>query len=85
MRKLKEDGYVILGYARKSTTPSDNRVELLNAMCENLRKRSLVQRVYVSPNCDADDRLQERDVKKSDMLNDLDVDGDLQGTNQMVI
>ncbi|KAI9247256.1 hypothetical protein EDC94DRAFT_496553, partial [Helicostylum pulchrum] len=49
IRKLKQEEYSIIRYARKSEGPIDgNRIRLLQLMCERLREISLVEKVFVS-------------------------------------
>ncbi|KAI7902998.1 uncharacterized protein BX663DRAFT_551855 [Cokeromyces recurvatus] len=51
LKHLIEQGYEIVGYARKSPTDTDidNRARLLQLMVANLRERSFATKVYVSP------------------------------------
>lgn len=78
IKSLKEDGYFIVGYARKSTN-----VRLINQMCKNLKERSLVNKVFASVSCNADEELLTRDKKRrEDLLSQINADGDMQGKNR---
>lgn len=47
--EMKKDGYQIIGYCRKSVGETENRVSCLQRMVNILYKRSLVDKVFVSP------------------------------------
>ncbi|GAA5807048.1 hypothetical protein MFLAVUS_000398 [Mucor flavus] len=70
LRKMKEAGYEIIGYARKSKGEKDDmkRVFLLNLMVEKLKTRSLADRVFISPNSFAGDPFNKRDENKREEL-----------------
>lgn len=74
MKKLKEEGYTIVGYCRKSVQAgmSKNHVQLLQTMVQNLRERSLADYVFVSPMENAIIPLHARDKKcNMDILKQL--------------
>lgn len=49
-------------------------------MSQNLNKRSLVSKVFVSVSCKAEDELLTRDKKRNeDLLAKINADGDMQG------
>ncbi|KAL0144890.1 hypothetical protein V8B55DRAFT_1407661 [Mucor lusitanicus] len=78
---LKKEGYIIVGYARKSTTneDDDSRVRLLSQMIRRLRERSLVDKVFVSPRTNANDLMVDRDlVKNEELSRQLNTCGDAQ-------
>ncbi|KAG1099408.1 hypothetical protein G6F62_009907 [Rhizopus arrhizus] len=82
IHKLKDEGYTIVGYARKSPTTDDNknRIALLEAMCNKLKERSEVDHIFVSACSKASDPFIERDIKKdSESLAKLSAIGDTQG------
>lgn len=73
-------------YARKSRREKDDatRVRLLQQMCRDLRKRSLVNKVFVSVSCDANGLLLERDIgKQEQIISKIKVDGDMQGEKRL--
>ncbi|KAI9245808.1 hypothetical protein EDC94DRAFT_653537 [Helicostylum pulchrum] len=61
IQSLKDEGYHVIGYVRKSICEKDDdsRVRLLNLMCENLNNRSLVSKVFASVYCNANEPLLE--------------------------
>ncbi|KAG2200750.1 hypothetical protein INT47_002794 [Mucor saturninus] len=65
IKKMKEDGYEVVGYTRKSKGEKDDiiRIRLLNLMLEKMKTRSLADRVFVSPNLSANDPFNQRDIK----------------------
>ncbi|KAI8977281.1 hypothetical protein BDF20DRAFT_873977 [Mycotypha africana] len=83
---LKKERYQIVGYARKSKTKGndESRIHLLQQMGRRLKERSLVDKIFVSPLSNANDEIIERDLKKSYLLKQLDVDGDTQGTKTKI-
>ncbi|KAG1037632.1 hypothetical protein G6F43_012821 [Rhizopus delemar] len=81
IQSLKDEGYHVIGYARKSTCKKDDdsRVRLLNLMCKNLKNRSLVSKVFASVYCDSNESLLERDLNKQEhILSQIQADGDMQ-------
>lgn len=85
---LKKEGYIIVGYARKSTTneDDDSRVRLLSQMIRRLRERSLVDKVFVSPRTNANDLMVDRDlVKNEELSRQLNTCGDAQGKKHQCI
>ncbi|KAI8645482.1 hypothetical protein BD408DRAFT_338589, partial [Parasitella parasitica] len=82
IQSLKDEGYHVIGYARKSTCgkDDDSRIRLLNLMCKNLKNRSLVSKVFTSVYCNANESLLERDLNKQEhILPQIHADGDMQG------
>ncbi|ORX58915.1 hypothetical protein DM01DRAFT_1333530 [Hesseltinella vesiculosa] len=63
MALLKEEGYTLVGYARKSLGNGANRIENLVDMANNLRTRSSADLVYISYSSQARTPLEQRDVK----------------------
>ncbi|KAI8636626.1 hypothetical protein BD408DRAFT_486790 [Parasitella parasitica] len=80
VNQLKNDGYHIIGYYRKSRTPSDNRAALLQRMVDIIRQRSLVEKVYVSTHSNAKEGFHKRDLDdQNTLIAELDqVDGGTQ-------
>ncbi|KAI8095673.1 hypothetical protein BDF21DRAFT_329934, partial [Thamnidium elegans] len=79
---LKKEGYLIIGYARKSKQDVDLhiRVRLLQLMVDRLQERSLVDKTFVSVNRNSNDPLIGRDSNPNDTIKELKyVDGDMQG------
>lgn len=68
LKNLLEDGYEIVGYARKSPANDniDNRTKLLQAMVNNLNDRSFARRIYVSTSSYSSTPFKERDLKNDD-------------------
>ncbi|ORX49843.1 hypothetical protein DM01DRAFT_1308683, partial [Hesseltinella vesiculosa] len=64
IKMFKDDGYEIIGYARKSLGIELNREANLEAMVRNLKIRSLVDKCFVSFVSSASERLSARDTKK---------------------
>lgn len=84
---LKQEGYRILGYCRKSKTTGGNAnvVESLQSMIVGLQKRSLVENVYVTVSCNSKTPMHRRDLKKGNIMNELsDVAGDAQGIQYLI-
>jgi hypothetical protein len=75
-------GYTIVEYARKSKGKDDDqiRLKLLNLMCQRLKARSSVDKIYVSTCADAGDPLTQRNIESNEnMLRKVEVDGGMQG------
>ncbi|CAO3640355.1 unnamed protein product [Cunninghamella echinulata] len=84
LQQFKNDGYTIIGYARKPKGPEaeETRKKLLQLMCNNLRNRSLTDHIFISYQCQANDLIYERDkIRNQNILEELSVDGD---TNDMI-
>ncbi|KAG1048854.1 hypothetical protein G6F43_008787 [Rhizopus delemar] len=82
LKKMKETGYEVIGYARKSKGEKDDikRTRLLNLMVENLKTRSLVDKVFISPNSSAGDPFSKRDEnKREELMSQISANGDTQG------
>lgn len=80
--KLKDEGYQIVGYARKSRTNEndEDRSRLLTQMLHLLRKRSLVDKVFVSTISNSNEPMEKRDIKKNQIIKTMkDIAGDTQG------
>ncbi|KAG1445797.1 hypothetical protein G6F56_009789 [Rhizopus delemar] len=60
---MKKEGYQIIGYCRKSLGDTKNRVLCLQRMVDVLYKRSLVDKVFVSPFSTAKQPFSKRDGK----------------------
>lgn len=75
IRDLKNDGYVILGYCRKSKTRESKFTvtRSLQLMATGLRRRSLVQTLFVTVSCNASTSMHKRDTKKNKILQVLSV------------
>ncbi|ORX50885.1 hypothetical protein DM01DRAFT_245488, partial [Hesseltinella vesiculosa] len=74
IKALKEQGYKVVGYARKSPTndSSDDKARWLQAMVDILRDRSLATRAYVSCSSLASTSFEQRDTKEtSDIMEKL--------------
>ncbi|KAG1612699.1 hypothetical protein G6F46_008295 [Rhizopus delemar] len=81
LKTMKDNGYEIVGYARKSIGEKDDmkRVRLLNLMIKKLKTRSLVDKVFVSPKSSAGDPFDKRDEKKQvELMSVINSDGDTQ-------
>ncbi|ORE10849.1 hypothetical protein BCV72DRAFT_198897, partial [Rhizopus microsporus var. microsporus] len=81
IKNLKEEEYYIAGYARKSVGEKNDqaRVRLLNKVCQSLKERSLVNKVFVSVSYKADDELLTQDNKRNeDLLAKINAEGDMQ-------
>lgn len=84
---LKQEGYGILGYCRKSKTTGDiaNVVVSLQSMIVGLQKRSLVEYIYVTVSCNSKTPMHRRDLKKSKIMNELSgMTGDAQGIQYLI-
>lgn len=81
IKVLKSDGYTIVGYIRKSpgSEVKETRHNLLQAMSLKLKERSLVDVVFASPCCRASDPIERRDQKSNEVMEGLDVTGNVQG------
>lgn len=82
IKKMKQDGFSVIGYCRKSCTNDDNgtRVRLLQTMVDRLQEKSLVDRVFVSPFSSADEEINSRDTQDNFAMNQLEnVSGNTQG------
>lgn len=69
----------MIGYARKSkgNETEETRIKLLQLMCGCLRKRLLIDCVFVSYSCNASDPLHLRNKRQEKALED----GNTQGKN----
>ncbi|KAG1122593.1 hypothetical protein G6F42_011335 [Rhizopus arrhizus] len=88
IQNLKEEGYTVIGYVRKSPTAKDdtNRTTLLKAMCNRLKERSAVDYIFVSVCSKASDPFNERDKDKdSELLVNLNAIGDTQDMLQFIV
>lgn len=84
IKGLKDDGFKVVGYARKSPQEGDNpNLETnLNDMIACLRRRSMVDMVYVSPRSKANSTIASRDDPQIIDIEKLQLDdcaGDTQG------
>ncbi|CAO3698204.1 unnamed protein product [Rhizopus stolonifer] len=82
IKKLKEEGYTVIGYCRKSrstTETIDKKILSLQEQIGKLKTRSLVDKVYVSVNCDSKESIMNRDLKNSSSALELKgLDGNMQ-------
>lgn len=86
INQLKNDGYHVVGYCRKSKTQSSNRATLLQRMVDILRQRSLVEKLFVSPSSSVKESFSKRDFNDQDILSELDkVNGNTQGKKLNII
>lgn len=86
INQLKNDGYHVVGYCRKSKTHSSNRATLLKRMVDILRQRSLVEKIFVSPSSSVKESFYKRDFNDQDNLSELDkVNGNTQGKKLNII
>lgn len=88
IQSFKNDGYSIIGYARKSSTKESNetRLNLLNMMCKKFKMRSMVDKVFVSFKTSANDPIMDRDLNDdSKVLEKLDADGNTQDKNAIKV
>ncbi|ORX52664.1 hypothetical protein DM01DRAFT_1306345 [Hesseltinella vesiculosa] len=86
IRALKDDGYTLIGYIRKSPGPesTETRVNLLRSMCKSLEGRSLVDFVFASYSCRASDPIEERDTKPNEAMKQLNVSGHTQDMIELI-
>lgn len=87
IQSFKNNGYSIIGYARKSKTKEsdEKRVHLLNEMCKKLKTRSLVDKVFVSFKTNINDPIVNRDLADdNELFEKLDADGNTQGKNALI-
>lgn len=89
MKKLKNEGFYIIGYCRKSDLKKEekNLENLLQQMVENLYERSLVDSVFVSPCCNANVPFSKRDLDGKTMIFSAlqNIHGDSKGKSITVI
>ncbi|KAI8047166.1 uncharacterized protein B0P05DRAFT_576438 [Gilbertella persicaria] len=87
IQNLKDEGYIVIGYARKfpATNSNDDRVNILQKMCQLLKDRSSVDHVFVSICCKARDPFNEREKKDSKSLVNLNADGETQDMLNCII
>ncbi|KAI9480715.1 MAG: hypothetical protein EXX96DRAFT_481645, partial [Benjaminiella poitrasii] len=80
---LKNDGYKVVGYVRKSLGNESNetRLRLLRLMRDCLKGRSLVESILVSFSSKANKPMNKRDKPQTAVLNEMEVDGD---TNDLI-
>ncbi|KAI9278199.1 hypothetical protein BDA99DRAFT_473273 [Phascolomyces articulosus] len=69
IKQLKEEGYEIVGYARKSPGEQPNRLANLTAMVNKLKERSFVDKCFISRVSNASDELGERDLRDTSTSN----------------
>ena len=83
IRKLKANGFIILGYCRKSPGNEDDttRTRLLQQMVDRLVQTSMVDKTFVSWCSKSNDLITARDIKaKSESLSQMNnVECDAQG------
>lgn len=72
INELKQNGFKIIGYCRKSMASSKNRASCLQRMINILYKRSLVDKVFVSPQSSAKQQFVKRDLSDDDVLPQLE-------------
>ncbi|KAG1039105.1 hypothetical protein G6F43_012577 [Rhizopus delemar] len=88
IQSLRDEGYTIVGYARKLPTDDgyEKRVSLLQAMCENLKERSLVDFTFVSFCSKANDRFSARDNKQdAEELSKINCTGNTQDMLKFIV
>ncbi|KAI8982322.1 hypothetical protein BDF20DRAFT_866255 [Mycotypha africana] len=73
INEMKKDGYQIVGYCRKSVGETRNRIACLQRMVDILYKRSLVDKVFVSPVSLAKQQFAKRDLEdeKNEIMSKL--------------
>jgi hypothetical protein len=82
IRNLKEEGYCIIGYARKSKGKEEEevRLRLLQKMVDSLKNRSLVDQVFTSICSSASSLISSRDLNCDKSIEKLEkVNGNTQG------
>lgn len=87
IQSFKNDGYSVIGYARKSRSKETNetRTKLLNMMCKKLKMRSMVEKVFVSFKTSTNDPIMDRDLDDDKkVLEEIDADGNTQGKNAII-
>lgn len=74
INQQKRDGATIIGYVRKSpgNEEEETRLRLLKAMIHNLKDRSLVEKIYVSPSSKSSERMIDRDSTTKEPINGSD-------------
>lgn len=65
---MKEEGYKIIGYYRKSVAETGNRVGCLQRMVNVLYNRPLVDKVFVSPCSSIKQHLTKRDLSNNNQI-----------------
>ncbi|KAG1144199.1 hypothetical protein G6F37_006437 [Rhizopus arrhizus] len=73
IQSFKNDGYSVIGYARKSRTKEsdETRSNLLNMMCKKLKMRSMVDKVFVSFKTSSNDPIMDRDLDDDGNTQDM--------------
>ncbi|KAI8388294.1 uncharacterized protein BYT42DRAFT_491594 [Radiomyces spectabilis] len=73
IKQLKTEGIEVIGYARKSVgdESGEKRLQLVQAMVNNLISRSLADKVYVSISSHASAPLASRDLAEQPIFKDL--------------
>ncbi|KAG0173072.1 hypothetical protein DFQ28_009242 [Apophysomyces sp. BC1034] len=66
--------------SKKTGQDDESRINVLKRMSNKLQQRSLVQKVFASVSANANDALLKRDLVKNDILEKLEIDGDMQDT-----
>lgn len=84
LKTQKELGVEIVGYVRKSSCDKNeqNRIRLIKRMVDNLRSRSIVDKVFVSKTSDADQPFHKRDIN-ADTIEETD--GTTTGNRQYML
>ncbi|CAO3630977.1 unnamed protein product [Cunninghamella blakesleeana] len=85
IKKLKNKNYVIVDYARKSPGKEDDtsRISCLQKMINNLKNRSIVDKIFVSANSKSSESIFTRDTKiQQNIMNNFNETG---GTVQDLI
>lgn len=72
INELKKNRFKIIGYYRKSVASSKNSASCLQRMINILYKRSLVDKVFVSPQSPAKQQFAKRDLSDDDVLPQLE-------------
>lgn len=87
IQSFKNDGYSVIGYTKKFKTKESNetRSNLLDMMCNKLKTRSMVDKVFMPFKTSSNDPTMDRDLDDSSkVLEKIDVDGNTQGKNAIV-